>query len=346
MFGSSSRSLQFRTLLPLVILFALGCGRANDSLIERDSDRRPVVTLRIGCQKSSLLLNLLRANGSLQARLGPQVDVVFKEFPAGPQLLEALNVGGIDFGHAGETPPVFAQAAGAPLVYTACEEESPGSEAILVPTGSPIRQVADLRGKRVALNKGSNVHYLLVRALEEAGLSYSDVQPVFLPPADARAAFESNSVDAWVIWDPYYSAAERAGNAQVLTDGTGMVSNRGFYLASRSFSTDHSDVLKQVIDELAKTSEWVEQHHEASVNFLAETLGMEVETIDRAERRRRYGISLIQPDVVAYQQRVADSLFRIGLIPRQVNVSEIIWQPSHLTEVPSHGDVLVPADPR
>jgi sulfonate transport system substrate-binding protein len=333
----------------LSLIVALGCSRSG-SVESADTEgartSTEAFTLRIGCQKSSLLLNLLRAGDRLQKRLGPDVTVVFKEFPAGPQLLEALNVGGIDFGHAGETPPVFAQAAGVPLVYAACEEESPRSEAIIVQADSPIRQVAELRGKRIALNKGSNVHYLLVRALEAAGLSYDDVQPVFLPPADARAAFESRSVDAWVVWDPFYAAVERAGSCRLLVDGTGLVGNRGYYLASRALATDHAAVLQSLVEELAVTSKWVEENQDASVKFLAETLSMDVATIDLAERRRRYGVMAVDPTIAGNQQEVADCLARIGLIPRSVQVADVVWTPLHSWEGSSHGNVLVPADTR
>lgn len=139
-------------------------------------------TLRIGYQKYGTLV-LLKAKGTLEKRLADQgVQVQWTEFPGGPQLLEGLNVGSIDFGVTGETPPVFAQAAGADLLYVAYEPPAPTSEAILVPKDSPIKSVAELKGKKVVLNKGSNVHYLLVRALEDAGLNYTDVKTVFLPP--------------------------------------------------------------------------------------------------------------------------------------------------------------------
>ncbi len=150
--------------------------------------------VRIGFQKYGKLV-LLKSKGTLEGKLKPLgYKVVWTEFPAGPQLLEALNVGAIDFGNTGEAPPIFAQAAGAPLVYVAHEPPAPEGEAILVPKDSPIKSVADLKGKKVALNKGSNVHYLLVKALEKAGVKYSDIEPVFLAPADARAAFERGSV--------------------------------------------------------------------------------------------------------------------------------------------------------
>ena len=166
--------------------------------------------VRIGFQKYGKLV-LLKSKGTLEKKLKPLgYKVEWTEFPSGPPLLEALNVGAIDFGNTGEAPPIFAQAAGAPLVYVAHEPPAPKGEAILVPKDSPIKTVADLKGKKVALNKGSNVHYLLVKALEKAGVKYSEIEPVFLAPADARAAFERGSVDAWVIWDPFQAAAEAA----------------------------------------------------------------------------------------------------------------------------------------
>ena len=174
----------------------------------KEVDEKYKDEVRIGYQKYGTLI-LLKASGELEKRLDPLgVKVTWSEFPAGPQLLEGLNVGGVDFGTTGETPPIFAQAANAKIKYIGYEPPAPRGEAIVVQSNSSIKKVADLKGKKVVLNKGSNVHYLLVRALENAGLKYSDVETVFLAPADARAAFERGSVDAWVIWDPFLAAAE------------------------------------------------------------------------------------------------------------------------------------------
>ena len=184
--------------------------------------------VRIGYQKYGTFL-LLKARGLLEKNLAPTgFRVEWTEFPGGPQLLEALNVGALDFGITGEAPPIFAQAAGAPLVYVANEPAAPLSEAILVPKDSPIHSVAELKGRKVALNKGSNVHYLLVKALEKAGLRYSEITPVFLRPSDARAAFEHGDVDAWAIWDPFQASAEVAIQARTLASGEGVAANRQF----------------------------------------------------------------------------------------------------------------------
>src|SRR5215470_12594586 len=196
----------------------------------------PEKVVRIGYQKYGKLV-LLKGKGSLEEKLKTVgYKVAWTEFPSGPPLLEALNVGAIDLGNTGEAPPIFAQAAGAPLQYVAYEPPAPRGEAILVPKDSPLKSVADLKGKKVALNKGSNVHYLLVKALDKEGVKYSDIEPVFLAPADARAAFERGAVDAWVIWDPFQAAAEIATGARTLANGEGLVANHQFYLATAKFA--------------------------------------------------------------------------------------------------------------
>ncbi|MEK6298774.1 MAG: ABC transporter substrate-binding protein, partial [Paraburkholderia tropica] len=177
---------------------AAGVGAAAAFALQSGAARAQVnKVLRVGFQKYGNFV-VLKARGTLEKRLAPLgFSVQWLEFPGGPQLLEGLNAGAVDVGTVGETPPIFAQAGGVDFVYIASEPPAPKGEAIVVPQDSPIRTVADLRGKRVALNKGSNVHYLLVKALQKANLKYEDIQPVYLAPADARAAFTSRSVDAW-----------------------------------------------------------------------------------------------------------------------------------------------------
>ena len=201
---------------------------------------QPARELRIGFQKYGTL-TILKGRGTLEQRLAEKnIAVKWTEFPAGPVLLEGLNVGSIDFGTVGEAPPIFAQAAGANLVYVGHEPPSPKTEAIVVPKGTTLRTLADLRGKKIAVNKGSNAHYLLVKALEKAGIAYTDVQVVFLAPADARAAFERGAVDAWSIWDPFLAAAEKQLGARVLADGTGLVANIA------AFRQSHGPLLEQL----------------------------------------------------------------------------------------------------
>jgi sulfonate transport system substrate-binding protein len=284
-------------------------------------------TLRIGYQKYGTLV-LLKAKGTLEKRLAADgVQVQWTEFPGGPQLLEGLNVGSIDFGVTGETPPVFAQAAGADLLYVAYEPPAPTSEAILLPKDSPIKSVAELKGKKVVLNKGSNVHYLLVRALEDAGLKYTDVQTVFLPPADARAAFERGSVDAWVIWDPYQAAAEKQLQARTLRDGSGIADNHQFYLATRPYAEKHPEVIKALVEEVRAVGEWSKANPQQVTEQVAPPLGLPADITLTSVKRQGYGALFLTPAVVAAQQKIADSFYQLKLIPKPLSIKDVIWTP-------------------
>jgi sulfonate transport system substrate-binding protein len=278
-------------------------------------------TLRIGYQKYGTL-TLLKGRGLLEQRLAPLgVTVRWSEFPSGPVLLEALNVGAIDFGTVGEAPPIFAQAAGADFVYVANEPPSPSSEAIVVPNNSPLRLPSDLRGKKIALNKGSNVHYLLVKALEKEGIAYRDITPVYLAPADARAAFERGSVDAWVIWDPFLAAAERQLGARILADGKGLVANHQFYLAARAWAAASPELVRIVVEELGRVDEWGRSHQQEVAAILTAQTGLEADVVALAAQRFTFGARAVTPDVLRAQQGVADAFAALKLIPAPLSVA-------------------------
>lgn len=315
-------------LLQVSALVAVATIAAIAGTPARASDAAPSKELRIGFQKYGTLA-LLRAKGSLEPRLAKEgISVKWAEFPGGPQLLEALNVGSVDFGNTGETPPVFAQAAGADLLYVAYEPPAPAGEAILVPKNSPIKSVADLKGKKVALNKGSNVHYLLVRALEQAGLAWSDIQPVYLAPADGRAAFQSGSVDAWVIWDPFQAAAEKQLEARTLKDGAGLVDNHQFYLARRPYASANQKVLNILLDEIRGIGEWSKKSPDEVAKQVAPVIGLPEDIALVAVKRQGYDVKPITPAVVAAQQKIADTFFNLKLIPKQLDIRSVSLLPS------------------
>jgi sulfonate transport system substrate-binding protein len=282
-------------------------------------------TLRVGYQKYGTFL-LLKARGLLEKKLEPLgFSVVWTEFPGGPQLLEALNVGALDFGITGEAPPIFAQAAGAPLLYVANEPPAPRAEAILVPKDSPIHSVAELKGKSVALNKGSNVHYLLVKALEKAGLQYADIKPVFLAPADARAAFEHGSVDAWAIWDPFQAAAEITLEARTLGDGEGGVaSNRQFYLGAQKFVAANPEAVAAILSAIAEIDNWAKNNIDQAARELSPAVGIPAPILKLALSRQAWDVKPIAPDVAADQQKIADAFFTLKLIPKPIRIEDAL----------------------
>jgi sulfonate transport system substrate-binding protein len=311
------RSIVGTVVAPILVLLALA---PFSSAQNADN------VIRIGYQKYGTLV-LLKARGSLEKRLAPlHVEVKWTEFPAGPQLLEGLNVGSIDFGIAGEAPPIFAQAAGADLVYVGYEPPASAGEAILVPKDSPIKTVAELKGKKVALNKGSNVHFMLVKLLEKAGVNYKDIDAIFLTPADARAAFERGSVDAWAIWEPFLAAAQRQTGARILADGNGVVSNHQFFLASRSYAAKRADVVAIVLEELAIVDQWAKSNSKEAAAALQPQIGLDQPTLELALSRGGYGVTPMSDAVLAEQQRIADTFYDLKLIPKHINVRDATLQ--------------------
>lgn len=282
------------------------------------------VTLNIGFQKYGVL-PIVKERGTLETALKAQgVNVKWVEFPAGPQLLEGLNVGSVVLGEAGEAPPIFAQAANSNLVYVANQPAAPKSEALIVPKNSKIQTVQDLKGKRVVLNKGSNVHYLLLKLLEAHKLSLSDIEVVYLPPSDARAAFESGAVDAWVIWDPFFAAAEHQLGARVIATGENVVKNYQFYLADRKFAEKNPEILKSVITELNQTTQWVSEHKEEAAKLLQKPTGLDFNILNTSIARMGFGVTPISNQVAGAQQQVADAFYQEKLIPNKLNIQAAI----------------------
>lgn len=283
--------------------------------------------IRIGFQKGGLLL-LIKLRGSLEKAL-PGVQVEWKEFPTGPQLLEALDAGAIDFGVTGAPPPVFAQAAGRDFVAVAAEPGLPHSEALAVRGDSPVQTVAQLRGRRIALAKGSSSHYLLLGALQKAGLKMADVQPVFLGPADARAAFESGAIDAWVVWDPYLSILQATRPLRLLADygslAPAVQPPWSFYTARRAFARAEGPLLRQVIAALAAEGAWATANPEAAARIVAPVLGLGLDVLVPMHRRARFGAVPVTEAIAADQQRVADAFHAQGLITRRLQVRDNFW---------------------
>ncbi len=284
-------------------------------------------TIRIGYQKYGTLV-FEKARGTLEKKLAPLgVTITWTEFLGGPALLEAMGADSLDFGITGDAPPIFAQAAGVPLVYVGVEPPSPHGEAIIVPQDSSIRTVADLKGHRIALNKGSNVHNLLVRVLAANGMSISDVQPVYLKPSDARAAFENGSVDAWAQWDPYLAAAQTALKTRTIADGVGaggrvVDENREFFLAARPFAQANPDVLKLLMTDLAETEAYAAGHHAEVVAALAPAMRMDPAAVKRAIDRLSFGVLPIDDRIIASQQDIADTFAGLHLIPGKIDLRE------------------------
>jgi sulfonate transport system substrate-binding protein len=282
--------------------------------------------IRIGTQKGGFF-PAVRQRHSVESALAPLgVDVRWIDFQFGPPLLEAINAGSVDFGYVGDAPPIFAQAGGARIKYVAAVKSAGQTQAIVVPKDSPIKTLADLRGKRVAFGKGSSAHNLLVAALEKAGLAWSDITPAPLAPADATAAFVKGSVDAWSIWDPYLALAELKENVRVIAFDGDVHKANAFYIASTDIVAKSPALVARLNAIFASEAAWADQHHEEVAQALTEATGVDIEATRRFVGRSNYRPVPVDDDVIQSQQAVADRFARVGLIPKPIHVADIVWK--------------------
>ena len=291
----------------------------------RAGDHPKVV--RIGTQKGGFFFPAVRQRHTVEDAFKPLgVDVQWVEFQFGPPLLEAINVGSVDFGYVGDAPPIFAQAANARIRYAAAVKQGGGTQAIIVRNDSPIKALADLKGKRIAFGKGSSAHNLLVATLEKAGIAWSDIEPVPLAPADATAAFARGAVDAWSIWDPYLALAELKGDARVLVFAKDIHQPNAFVIVGTDFVEKYPSLVTRLNAVFASEGVWADAHHEEVAQAQAAATGVDIAAIRRFVERSNYSVVPVDDDVIKIQQPVADRFARLGLIPKPVRVADIVWK--------------------
>jgi len=324
-------SLKVFLISSFIALGLSGCQKTSSDTApgQQSVQENKLKTLAIGYQKSSLNLLVARQQQLFEQQF-PGVQVAWKEFPAGPQMLEALAVGAIDFGAVGNTPPVFAQAAGKDLKYIGYEVVPQNAQALLIPADSSIRTLADLKGKRIAVQKGSSAHELLAKVLQKAGLSWQDIQPIWLPPADARAAFDKQSIDAWSIWEPYLSAAELDAKAKVLINGQAFARTYSFYIANPQFIEQHPGATEKILQSLNTADQWVLQHQQQALKIYQQSTGLKQNIAQRVidKRLKPSPIYSLKPEVVQAQQEIADLFQQVKLIPKSIQVSQVVWVPT------------------
>jgi NitT/TauT family transport system substrate-binding protein/sulfonate transport system substrate-binding protein len=290
----------------------------------RRATAAPAKVLRVGTQKGAALLMAERQRRGLETLLAPLgIEVRWTEFQFGPPLLEAMRIGGVDLGLVGDTPPIFAQAARSDLLYVAVVPS--GASAILLPAGSSLQTLRDLKGKRVAFARGSSAHNLTIAALEKAGLTFGDIQASGLAPADAAAAFEKGAIDAWTIWDPFYALYETRPGVRVLAESTGIAPQNSFVIASRSFVETNPDTTAKVLDELANVSDWALAHRPEVARLVTDATSVPYEATARAMQRAPFRMLPISAASIQSQQDIADRFHRLGVIPNKIAVAGQVW---------------------
>ncbi len=285
---------------------------------------RAATRVRIGYQKNGSLV-ILRQQKRLEP-LGIVPDWV--EFSSGPPMLEALNAGAIDLGAVGDTPPIFAQAAGVDLLYVGAQPAPGANSAILVRRDGPVHALADFKGRRVAFARGSSAHNVLVKALARAGLTLADIQAVNLQPPDASAAFRTGAIDAWSIWDPFYAMAELDPGTRVLTTAEGLAPSNAFFVAGRGFVAREAATLRTMLRTINAVADWARDNPEQLAQTMAAVTGVPLPAQRLASARGLYAVRPMDAAITAQQQAIADSFATLHLIPARIDIGAAVWRPA------------------
>lgn len=304
-------------------LFALVLIACSGAPSTQEAQANPASKVfRIARSKQLTGLAALEAQGGLEKALAPLgLEVKWFEFLAGPQQFEAFNSGALDLATTAESPPVFAQAANGPVAYIAKMAPNGALVSLVVPASSSIKTVADLKGKKVAFQKSSIGHYLMIRALEEQGLEITDIESVNLAPPDANVALAQSRIDAWFIWEPFVTRAVQAGTGRVILDGDKLRHTTNFYTATTTFAKEHPDVLRVFLERVHEADEWCAAHPRELADLLAEKLGLDVPTAIAMHAKTTWGVFPLTDHDVQIQQEVADTWLRTGYLPHKIDVS-------------------------
>jgi sulfonate transport system substrate-binding protein len=290
------------------LLTLAGCSSQNSSQSNSSSTIAPtnsvsskLKVINVGHQNGTPGLNLLKARGLLEKRLTPQgIQVKWISFQGGPPMMEAMAAGSVDIGNVGNLPPVFAQAGGNPIVYVAATGSNAGAQAIIVPKDSPIKTLADLKGKKLVIQKGTALQYFVLRALASAKLKLTDIQPIYLTIPDSTIAFEGGNVDALPIGDPYLASKELNGSVRVLIRGSDVAPQRSFYIATQNFTKNHPDLLKVILEEQRNAEEWAKANSNEVAKLLAAQTKYKPEAWEFALKQRPYfGVFDMKDEFVA-----------------------------------------------
>lgn len=283
--------------------------------------------VRIGHQPHGTFL-YLKISKNLEKRLAPLgYSVEWTQFPAGPPILAALGEGKIDMGYVGVVPAVFAQANDIPFVYVGYDPSSPNSMGILVRQNSPIQTLADLQGKKITATSKTASHYFLIRALIKAGLSLNDVEFVDLSPLKGQEAFKQGKVDAWIGWQPYLTELEETMSVNLLTTNSqGLMNDKNFYIASRSFSKNQAELIRIIMDESRQIGRWAIENPEAASKILSSNTTMKQSIALKLTQSRRFEALPVEDRAVEEQQRIAETFYRLGFLPKRIWVEDAVWK--------------------
>jgi sulfonate transport system substrate-binding protein len=304
------------TMLVVAAMNLLGVA-AGPSLA---ADPEGVVSLRVGTSNTFGFASTFKANGD-DAPPGFRFEII--PFAGGsPQIITALNAGEIDVGELGEVGPVIAQSADVPFKIIAATEPWGLGQAIIVNSDSPIRTLADLKGKRVSYTRGTNSHWVLLKALEKAGLRPNDVNHVLLPAStNIQAVLQTGGIDAAVSIDTLLTSFEQSGSRRIASGSDVGAENPLYYIASEAAIRTKKPAVAAFVRQLAHHLAWGHAHPEERAKAVAALLHIDPGVALIAERRRPARLRPVDAVLKQNNQRISDVFLAQGLIAKKLDAA-------------------------
>ena len=321
-----------RLLLP-TLLTALAVAGCSSSVDEASGPSGPKTatpaasaegtTLRVGVQKDGIR-SILEASGALE---GLPYKIDWSIFQFGPPLVEAAGADKIDVAGVGSTPPLFGAAAPSSKFRVVAQIQylSKQDDTLLAGKGSGIEDAQDLKGKKVAIPKGSSAHGLFLNYLDRNKIEESDVDIQYLAPADGLAAFSTGKVDAWAVWQPFVTQAETEGG-KAIAGGAPDEDGFSFEIASTKAVQDgkRAAAIKDYMERLSVAFKWARTHQDEWAAAWSKESGLPIETTKKAVRERTQQIGPVTDEARASEQKLADTLFEHEVIPKKVTFDDIV----------------------
>jgi sulfonate transport system substrate-binding protein len=281
------------------------------------------VTLNVGDQKGTGAEAVLSAAGLLNTL---PFKVNWSDFTSGPPMLQAMASGSVDIGGVGDAPPVFAASGGEAIEIVGARQTNGDQDALLVPKGSPITSISQLKGKKIAYATGSSANYNLLTVLNKASLTTKDVNLVNLQPADALAAFTSGSVEAWDVWPPYVQQVVAQNGAKVIATGSAYGNPYSFEVASKASVADpkKAAAIQAYLTILNKGYVWTATHPQQWAAAWAKATGLPVSVMETAAKIDGTTPVAITDDTTTAEQKLVEQFFAAGLIPDKVDMKDYI----------------------
>lgn len=267
---------------------------------------------------------IAKKKGWLEAELKKEkVTVKWTTFLAGPPMNEAFAAGEEDIGLLGDTPAIIARAAGQDIRVVGLASSGPKALAVIVRKNSTVKSAKELKGKKVAVTKGSYAHHLLALVLQNSGLTTEDIQLINLPVADIGTALNTGDIEAGAIWEPHITKLEESGAIRVLADGTNIKKGVLVIITSNKFAVQNPALVTAFLNAYKRGYDFVKANPTQAADLIADEAKLTPEQLLKVFPKFNYWPGINADDIEELKK--SEEFMRANdIIKTEVNINDFI----------------------